>query len=323
MISVMGYALPAEAAREYSRKPSNEVPTEPLVYAPTYMPEQLDVAAQATLASAESTVTGGAVGGDLGDARSEATTEVGGSEDTRAGTFNAGYFAIFYGPGIQSPSAYQPTPYGAKDLDRPILLKNFASVSYNVTSEIAITPTAYWSYAAGAGQGVGFRDPFLRVSDSSIYKNEYGTNWYTDVRFHFPITQLSRDADLRAGFQNFNVVSQDIQGTRFGLGFYLSERVNFYGNQGNGNDLELYAAPNLSYQFSPTVAALVLYEMQGSHAFGQQAFHFNNDGTDLEPGVVWNITPSLMLNPYLNFTTGGAVSLKSTSIGALVSLSLL
>jgi hypothetical protein len=45
----------------------------------------------------------------------------------------------------------------------------------------------------------------------------------------------------------------------------------------------------------------------------------NSDGADIEPGVSWDVLPNLNFNPYLSMQTSGAVGLKTTSVGMMLS----
>ena len=48
--------------------------------------------------------------------------------------------------------------------------------------------------------------------------------------------------------------------------------------------------------------------------YGDPAFVLVSDGTDLQPGLSWDITPNLNFNPFLDLKTGGNVNLDSTSM---------
>lgn len=67
--------------------------------------------------------------GDLGDA-----TEIDGT------AFNINYFGIVNGPAISGPTGFQPDLSGNPDKNRPILLRNFLGLGYNLTPDI--TPVA-------------------------------------------------------------------------------------------------------------------------------------------------------------------------------------
>jgi hypothetical protein len=241
------------------------------------------------------------------------------SDDGLAGELSAEFFAVFYGPSIGKPSAYQPTPYGEKDIEHPVVLRNFLGVGYNVTDEIAITPTASWLWSPIGRSVFTLQDPYIRVSHSSVWSTSI-TNLYSDFRVHLPITRLSQDERMLLGVQTFNSFVMDVPGTSLSVGTYASARMNFFGKMAYGNDLELYLAPNLNYQYSDNASVILVYEMNAVHVLGTQAWQLENSGTALQPGMAWLVTDRLMLNPYLNIATGGRVSLSSTSIGLNLSL---
>src|SRR5690606_7855533 len=78
--------------------------------------------------------------------------------------FGVNYFFIFYGPSIGSPSSFQPRPNGEPDLGRPVVLKNFMTLSYAMSRDVGVSGTAYWHYQPVLGQDFTMRDPYLRVS---------------------------------------------------------------------------------------------------------------------------------------------------------------
>jgi hypothetical protein len=236
--------------------------------------------------------------------------------------FGVNYFLIFYGPSIGEPSSLQPKPDGTPDPDRPLLIKNFGTLSYAVSRDVGISGTIYWMHQPVLGQVITMRDPYVRVSHDRLIKTDNLT-LYGDARVHFGLSDFARSNDLLTGFQTFQVLTYDIPGSRLQLGTYGSARLNVYGSQGFGPDVELYVGPNLSYRLGPTVELTLLYEAGMSHFFGDPAGRFYNDGTDLEPGVRWQITPTLMVNPYLNLYTGDRVNLASTSFGMMLNWTLL
>ncbi len=234
---------------------------------------------------------------------------------------NMNYYGIFYGPSLGEFGSYQAGPVGP-DHDRPILLKNFLNVGHSFNQDISLYGSAYWLWQPVENKGMQLMDPFLRLSYNSIfYKN--GFNLYGDVRAHFPVTSFSRDCDMLFGLQTFEALTYEVPASRFTLGLYTSQRTNFFGEYGLGNDLELYFAPNINYQLSRTVTLTLMYEYQKSHFFGMAPFHFYGDETDIAPGLSWDVTPNLMVNPYFNIQTTKEVSLRSTSFGMMVNLNLL
>ena len=236
--------------------------------------------------------------------------------------FSVNYYGVFYGPSIQDPSSYQPNSSGVIDRTLPLLVRNYMSLTYSLSKAIAVSATAPWVWKPVQNQELKAKDPYFRLADSELFSTDR-FNLYGDARFHAPVTIESRDSDLLAGLQTFFIASYQVPGSRFTWASYFSARYNLYGSQGTGNDTVLYAGPNLAYQLTPTVALTTLYEMGASHIYKDRTFALNNDGTDLEPGIKWDIAKSVSLNPYFNFFTGNKVSLTSTSIGMTMSWQLL
>jgi len=248
---------------------------------------------------------------------------------------NINYFGIFYGPSVGNPTTgYQPDLGGKPDHDHPLLVRNFATFSHNFSDQLSLAATGYWTWQPVAPQSLDVQDPFLRLAYNSLV-HVGGFNLYGDFRIHFPLSSLSQQMNEKLGAQLFEAGTYQVDQSKFMLGLYFSQRANFFGHQKiityqgryywqpAGDDLEFYLAPNINYQVSPKVSITVLYEMYASHTLGQKLFSLNSDGTDLEPGVAWEITPSIMLNPYLNLLTGGKVSLNSTSFGMMLSINLI
>ena len=229
----------------------------------------------------------------------------------------ANYYGILYGPSVGDPTSFQPTPQGKRS-NIPVYVRNYGTFGYALDNFFALSATAYWIYVPVRGQQLIMRDPYLRLAMNDIISNE-SWNYYADVRFHAPVSEVSRDADLVAGLQTFHVLTYTVPNSRFTVGTYGSARMNLFGSRGNGNDLEVYLGPNAAYKITPTVSATMLYEMSLSHGYGNEAFIFTNDGTDLQPGISWDITPKLNVNPYLNIYTGDQVSTRSTSVGMTLS----
>jgi hypothetical protein len=247
----------------------------------------------------------------LAEAASEQT------EGNQAGTFMANYFGIFYGPSVSDPSSFQPASDGTPDPSRPLLYKNFLGLGYRITNDIAITPTAYWQWVPVRGGQYAIQDPYVKISHNSLISSG-GFNLYGDLRYHVPISDYSRAANSMGGLQTVQVATYIPQGSRYTYGFFGSARVNFYGSQGYGNDVELYAGPNVSYQMTPTLAGMLLFEYNLNHAYGDQNGALKDDGYDVQPGLNWDVSSTILFNPYVNIYPADA-NLKSTSLGFLIS----
>jgi hypothetical protein len=232
------------------------------------------------------------------------------------------YLAIFYGPSLQNPHRLQPKLSGEPDPDRPVNLRNFLNLGYAINQTLSLTGTAYWSYQPYLEQKLTLQDPFIRLSDTSLFQMG-NFNLYADLRVHFGTSASSRQNDQYFGVQTVEVATYVLPDSPLTLALYGALRGNVFGKHGNGYDLEMYLGPNINYQITPKLLATVLYEMRASHIYGAKVGVLNNDGTDLQPGVTWEMTPKFMINPYLNLLTGGKINLKTTTIGLMANWNLL
>jgi hypothetical protein len=229
------------------------------------------------------------------------------------------YYGIFYGSSITNPNRYQTGPYKQKDQNRPVFLKNFVTAGYDISDRYSIAATGYFTYTpTGSDQNFAMQDPSVRFADNSIF-NYGGFNWYGDARIHFAVSDASRLNDLLVGFQTFHYFSYTMENSRWSPGLYASARYNYFGKMGSGADVDLYLAPAVNYSISDSLALTFLYEMGAGHTYGDDVGVLDNQGTDFQPGVLWHITPSLEVNPYLNIYTGGKISLDTTSFGMTMS----
>lgn len=229
------------------------------------------------------------------------------------------YYGILFGPALKKSSAYQPTPTGGIDPNFPVQIKNFLGLGYNLTDEITVTPTAYWIWRPVLGQKLTLMDPFIRLSHSRLINTDH-FNLYGDFRVHFGVSSTSRQNDYLTGFQTFQALSY-IPGDDGSviLSLYGSARYNVFGKQGRGSDVELYLAPHLTAEIIPSLSFTLLYEMQAIHLFGARVGTLDNDGTDLQLGLAWEISPLLNMNPYINLYPGSSISLESSSFGMTLS----
>ena len=145
-----------------------------------------------------------------------------------------------------------------------------------------------------------------------------------DARAYLPVGDVAASQDVVTGFRTSQRVTYKIPSTRWTLGSYSYIRTWVYGNNGRGfrNDLEIYLSPFAHYRItSNLVATLWTDVLQLGHQLNS-ATGLSNLPMDIEPGVLWEITSKISVNPYLNFIPQ-SLSLNSTSIGMVINVAVL
>jgi hypothetical protein len=233
------------------------------------------------------------------------------------------YDGSIYGPSIGKFNSTQPDEYG-KDGD-PVSLESIVTAGYRVTKDVVIS-AKYASLMALTrekgdrneelyGPTYVMNDPWLQVQHNSLI-NSGPANVYLDGRVYAPLSSSSQLAKRVLSVRTTQIVDYEFPASRFTLEWASYIRSYFYSPDGKGNDWKLYMGPNLQYKISPTLTATLLYEAVATHKFGADP-GLDAAGTDLEPGISWDITPKINFSPYLNFYPGGKfISSDTIGVGA-------
>ncbi len=238
--------------------------------------------------------------------------------------WRASFLSIFHGPPVGNlQDTWQPTPQGERSV-MPVLFRNYASVNWTPDQNLELGVTQYFVAVPVLGTQFAYRDPYLRLGVRDLLSQAVRTSWAADLRLHVPVSNVSRSRDLVAGLQTYHNVSTPLGSTRrLSAGVVASGRVNFYGSQGLGSDLELYVGPTVGWQASPKLGFSLTYDWGASHWLGEPLGELISDGTDIQPAMSWDVTPELNLSPFLNFYTGRNTSFKGSSVGFTLSLQLI
>lgn len=216
--------------------------------------------------------------------------------DPRRGEQDLRYLGILFGPSLQEWSSTQGDP------ELPVAVRNFLSWNLRLNDGWRFGVTGSWSWRPVQGQDLTLRDPFIKLAKTNLIQSG-DLNWYTDARFHLPLTERSRNRDLWWGIQSFN--SLEWSQNWGGLGLYASGRHNQFGSLGAGDEWEFYVAPHVELQIADSLTLTSLLEWGGGMPFGGDSGLIFSDGFTLQPGLSWDITQGLNWSPYLFIPLNG------------------
>ena len=227
------------------------------------------------------------------------------------------YFGIFSGPSVGTPNRFQPDSQGALDPTSPQQLESFLTTGYKWDNgNKLVGAVADFIYTPFNGQDLMMKDPAFKIGDKKLWTLG-GVTDNADLRIFAPTSAAAVKGKEITAFQTLHIVSYDVPHSRLSLGTYFVAKLSLYQDGGSGKAFQLYLGPNASYQLSKTVQATLLYEVNAKHMYGSNVgfWDMSRDGTDLEPGINWDITPNFSINPFLNINSGGKVSMDSTWAG--------
>ena len=240
---------------------------------------------------------------------------------------SASYDATLFGGRITDPlAATMPDSEGVNDVSSPIYVKNYLSANYKINDNMKIGPVLYWkNYPKNYGKRMGeLQDPYIKLGHSSLI-SKGGFNLAADIRAAAPVSVASQTGNLITYLRSKQIASYQLPQSRFSITNTTSVYQYIYSDTTGGKSLlnDLYEGLSLDYKVSSKITVGVLYEMDAVRSAGTSFWNYTNAGTDLEPNLSWDITPSINFNPFLDIKTGGKIKADTTQVGFNLSVKLL
>ena len=235
----------------------------------------------------------------------------------------ANFLTTFRGEPINNlNSVYTVDHTGATSATAAVNLDSELNAAYMFSPTFGVGPVLPFQLAPVLGKGFIMGDVGIKALDNQTISYR-GFVLNTNLILQAPTSSIAQAHNMAFAVKTTPSVRYDFQGSRFSVGS-LSEAKSYVGVTSDRN-FKLYAAPYVSYQVSPTVALNVLYEYEIHHNVGDTGMlNFSTWQSDVEPGFIWNITPKVRLNPYLQiFTTNNTISPDRMALGAAFAAALM
>lgn len=229
-----------------------------------------------------------------------------------------------YGPRVSNPgNKVLPTDMGADD-SAFVSVDNSLTGGYKLNDKTSVSASLNFMWNATAAEKAGLNpditlnDPSLKISRAKLI-SQGAFSFDIDGRAYLPFgdgTWAKKHQYL--SLRSTQNASYELGRWTLGAATYVRWYGYGPGKESAGTNFKVYAGPNVNYQISPTVSAFVLYEMVGLHSQQTSFTNWSNGGTDLEPGVSWDVTKNINLSPYLNMYPGGKfLSLDTMTLNLL------
>ena len=232
------------------------------------------------------------------------------------------YWGLYSGPSITTPSGYTTDSSGNRN-KKPQNLDDLLTAGYQVNPGLRLGVGLPFNLYPAANAGAMTKSVYVGVIDAKLIQAG-AFSMHTDFRVYTPIGDMASTQNVRSGFRASQISLYPVSGTPLTLGCYNYTRTWIYGPNGTGyrNDFEFYVSPFANYQLTRTLSATVWSDVvQESHQFGTP-WALNNLPMDVQPGVKWDITSRINVNPFLNFIPAN-LTMNSTAVGMVLNAQLL
>ena len=227
------------------------------------------------------------------------------------------YFGIYHGAPLTSMDSTKTVgPTGVPSKTNAINFDSEITAAYMITPSFGIGPDVPFLMVPVLGQGIILGDVGIKAIDKkTVYKN--GLIISTNLYLQAPTSKASEARNMDLGIKTTPSIRYTMPGSRITLGAW--NEIKEYAGVTSDKTFKLYTQPYANYQLSKNFSLNLGYEMEWHHNVGYAAARFTTYQTDLQPGFVWNITPKVIVNPYIQIFTANAMSTDTAAVGAVIS----
>jgi len=233
------------------------------------------------------------------------------------------YFGVFHGPTVSDLSSpYSVGPNVVVSQRNAINFDSELTVAYKLTSDLSVGPVVPFLLVPVLGQGIIMGDAGVKISQHDTV-NTGGLKISTNLILQAPTSGGSEARNMKYAVKSTPSIQYRAAGSRFTLGAWTEAK--WYAGVSVDKTFKLYGQPYVSYRISPSLAAVVGFEAEAHHNVGQQGVQFSNYQSDFLPGLLWNVSKSVAVNPYVQLFTGNGtrVNADSMALGAVINATIL
>jgi hypothetical protein len=233
-----------------------------------------------------------------------------------------GLFSTFHGPVTTNLGSPRASDANGNPSKRSYL--NFdseATGSYMINDTVGLGVVVPFIYSPAVGQDIALGDVGIRTFDRKFISSG---NFTVYANF---IVQASTSTYSQAAFRqqafalkttpNFRYVFHD---SRFTVGAWTEAKA--YMGAISDKLFKLYGAPYVNYTLTPKFSLNLEFEYEADHMAKTTPLDFKTYQTDLCPGFVYMVLPTVMVNPYFQIFTTDKIAMDHTALGANISASL-
>ncbi|MDR3607012.1 MAG: hypothetical protein P4M08_06485 [Oligoflexia bacterium] len=227
--------------------------------------------------------------------------------------FYVSYFGTYHGSDLsQIGKPYQADQNGNKSRN-PMDFDSELTTAYMVTPDIGVGPYMQFHITPVMGQGVGVDYLGVKTFDKKTIAVDHFT-MYSNLILEAPTNTYDINRGVFGAVKTTPFVRYDFPRSRFSVGSW--SELKDYAGAGSGKMYKVYVDPYVNYQLTSGISLNLSYEMEADHFHGTSGLSLYE--SDFQPGVLFNVTKKILVNPYLQFFTNNRLTADTTAVGAVI-----
>ena len=228
------------------------------------------------------------------------------------------FASVFHGPTVDRFGPISVNSRGNRDPKALFGFDNEANIAYLYDRE----------REEGIGLDIQFSDD-TEKPNKAFDMGDVGLKWFrhntidngdlivsTDAYLQAPTSVDSREDHMQWAFDTTPYVIYNVPGTRWRLGAWTEFR--YRSGVDAGYVSRFYGAPYVVYKMNDKIWLQLLAESRTDHEVGKDWYVFRNTRTDIQPGVIWRVTPNVKIMPHLVYFPDNPKALEQMSVAVTV-----
>lgn len=235
--------------------------------------------------------------------------------------FYFNYSATYRGPSIQDLGSRRAVDAstGRPSKTATVNLDGDTTAAYRITDTIGVG--AYVPFMLiPVGQNFMIGDVGPKIYDSHISLME-GLTASANLMIQLPTSEYSKARKMDIAFKTTPSIRYSFANSNFTIG--AANELKEYAGVVVGKTFKVWTLPYISYKLMKNLSLKLAYEMEWDHMANEKPLNLRTYTMDLQPGLVWNVTKTVMINPYVQFYSNNQLSADRTALGAFISASTL
>jgi hypothetical protein len=242
-----------------------------------------------------------------------ATVENGGGSALSLDKFYASFYGNLEGGRLSQFGPYEANPTTGEMSKEAVTLASTATIAYMVTPQIGVGTYLEMNITPVFGEGWQWLDVGVTAFDRKLISGN-GLTLSANLIAEVPTDTYDIGRGMAAGFETTPSIRYEIPHSRFSVGAW-TELKNYAGAHA-GKLIKTYYEPYVAYQLISQLSLNLTYELEWDHFVGGPGMQVYE--TDIQPGLLWYLTPKIIFNPFLMWFTNNRMTADTACFGASI-----